>query len=340
LVWFPKPRALIWAAKEKIMRLNRPLLRLPIRFNADKLAAEVSGLPRSAWVAHPNAFPGNNAVRLITTGGLPTDALGGGMAPTEYLRACPYVMELMSELECTWGRSRFMGLAPGAEVPPHIDSHYYWRTHIRIHIPVITNPGVEFTCGGETVHMKPGECWVFDSFQLHEVHNRGDVHRTHLVIDTVGGGKLWDLIEQAQGEAPPEPRLFSPGDGQGAPLLFERVNTPKVMTPWELQAHIRFLESLALPHPALDRVMRRLNRLAFDWGAIWAAYSDSPEGLPAYEKLLRGAAQDLGPLGIKDLYLTNKLPLHRVLISLVFEVLIAPADESLRTPARQAAAVG
>jgi Rieske Fe-S protein len=26
-------------------------------------------------------------------------------------------------------------------VPQHVDIHYYWRTHIRIHVPVITNPG-------------------------------------------------------------------------------------------------------------------------------------------------------------------------------------------------------
>ena len=28
-----------------------------------------------------------------------------------------------------WGRSRLMALAPGAEVPAHVDAHYYWRTH-------------------------------------------------------------------------------------------------------------------------------------------------------------------------------------------------------------------
>lgn len=323
------------------MRFNRPLLRLPIKFDADALAKEASSLPRSAWVAHPNAFPGNNAVRLITTGGMPTDALGGSMGPTEYLRACPYIMELMSELGCTWGRSRFMGLAPGAEVPAHVDSHYYWRTHIRIHVPVITNPGVEFTCGGETVHMTAGECWVFDSFKRHEVHNRGDAHRVHLVIDTVGGGKLWDFIEQAENETPPEPRLFNPGDGPGTALLFERMNVPKVMSPWELRSHFLFLESHARPHPRLGDVMRRLDKLAFDWAAVWAAYTDSADGLPAFENLLVDAARDLGPLGIKDIYLTNDLPFHHVLLRLVFEVLIAPPDESLREPVGQkAAAVG
>ena len=317
------------------MRFTRPLVPLPIQFDAEALAKEASDLPRSAWVAHPNAFPGNNAVRLITTEGMPTDALGGTMAPTEYFRACPYMMELMSDLGCTWGRSRFMGLAPGAEVPEHIDSHYYWRTHIRIHIPVITNPGVEFTCGGETVHMKPGECWVFDSFQRHEVHNRGDAYRTHLVIDTVGGGKLWDLIEQAQSEAPPKPRLFNPGDGANEPLLFEQVNVPKVMSSWELRCHIDFIQSQARPHPKLDAVLSRLDRLVFEWGAAWAASADSDEGIPIFRKVLQAAGQDLARLDGKHIYLTNDLTFYHVLGRLVFEVAIAPPDEASRQQAPQ-----
>ena len=111
----------------------------------------------------------------------------------------------MHELGGVWGRSRLMGLAAGAEVPPHIDCHYYWRTHLRIHIPVITNPGVLFTCGDETLNMKAGECWVFDSFQRHEVHNNGIERRVHLVLDTIGGNRLWDLVEAGQSSDPPRP---------------------------------------------------------------------------------------------------------------------------------------
>jgi hypothetical protein len=223
-------------------------------------------------------------------------------------------------------------------VPAHADSHYYWRTHIRIHVPVITNPGVEFTCGGETVHMAAGECWVFDSFQRHEVHNRGDAHRVHLVIDTVGGRRLWELIEQAQSESPPEPRLFSPGDGTGAPVLFEQVNLPKVMSPWELRCHIAFLQSEAVEHPALEAVLRRLDQLALEWGAAWAVYADSGEGVPTFERLLRDMAQDLGRLGGEDILMSNGLPLYHVLGRLVFEVAIAPPAEAEtpRQPARLA----
>ena len=132
------------------MLVSRPFLKLPIRFDAEALAAEVRALPPSAWSAHPTGFVGNEAVRLVSPGGAPTDEFEGPMAPTPALEQCRYVREIMAELGGVWGRSRFMGLAAGADVPPHIDTHYYWRTHLRLHIPVITNPGVLFTCDDET----------------------------------------------------------------------------------------------------------------------------------------------------------------------------------------------
>ena len=71
------------------MQLDRPFLKLPIRFDADALEREVRALPASAWVPHPSGFPGNEAVRLVTAGGLPTDAFEGPMKPTENLAQLP-----------------------------------------------------------------------------------------------------------------------------------------------------------------------------------------------------------------------------------------------------------
>lgn len=311
---------------------KQPLVRLPIRFDTAALAAEVAALPRSAWVPHPNKFPGNDAVRLISTGGKPTDAFDGAQAPTENLLACHYIMEMMAELGGVWGRSRLMGLAAGAEVPAHIDSHYYWRTHLRIHIPVITNPGVEFTCGGETVHMEAGECWVFDSFRRHEVHNRGSQHRVHLVLDTVGGARLWDLVAQAQNAAAPiEPRLFAPGGRRGEPLLFEKVNSPRVMSPWEIRCHVRLLADMALPHPLLTPLLELLDRFVAQWAALWAAYGSDDDGLANYRALLAQTARELQALRAETIMLSNDLPFYHVLERLVFEVALAsPASPAVR----------
>ena len=316
------------------MELKRPLVRLPIRFDAEALEREVRALPESAWVPHPTGYVGNEAVRLITPEGKLTDDLGGEMAPTEQLLACPYVTEVMAAIGAVWGRSRLMALGAGADVPPHIDSHYYWRTHWRIHIPVITNPGVTFTCGGETVHMAAGECWVFDSFKAHKVHNGGSEQRVHLVLDTVGGGRLRDLIEAGE-RGGAEAELVKPGTVSTASLAFERVNSPRVMSPWEIRAHLGFLVQHAMPHPLLAPVLKRLDDFAADWAAVWAQFEAEEAGWPDYLRLLNGLKADLMTIGGAPVQLRNRLSLYQVLDHMVLLNLFADAQAVASKAARE-----
>ena len=306
------------------MRFTKPLLRLPIKFSTERLVSEVKALPASAWTAHPQRFPGNSAVRLISAGGKPTDMMEGAMAPTPHLFACPYVMQIMESIGSVWGRSRFMGLAPGAEVPSHIDSHYYWRTHIRIHIPMITNPNVSFTCGGETVHMAAGECWVFDSFQRHEVHNRGSETRVHLVIDTVGGGRLHDLIDAAEAGAG-EFEFVEPSDGGPRDLAFERINMPDVMSPWEIRCHVDFIMGNATSNPKLAGVTKRVDGFIDDWAAAWAQFGADQSAVGAYGELLAGARRDLMGLGADQVRLANGVSMLHILDCLIFEAALQAA---------------
>jgi hypothetical protein len=308
---------------------SQPLLRLPIKFDAEVLAEEVRALSASAWHGHPMKFQGNDAVRLITAGGEPTDIIEGAMAPTPELLACPYVMQIMAAIGAVWGRSRFMGLEPGSEVPLHVDSHYYWRTHVRIHIPVITNPDVHFTCGGQTVHMAAGECWVFDSFQRHEVHNRGSEKRVHLVLDTVGGGRLTELIEAAERGGSGEPKIVAAVETQGTQLAFERVNVPEIMSPWEIQCHVTFLDGHVVPHPSLSAVARRTGHFIQDWTALWAQFGDDASAGAQYAAVLAEARRDLLALGAGMIPLTNGTSYQHVFDRLIAE----PAIKSSRQPA-------
>lgn len=266
------------------MQFDKPFIRIPLTFDGDALAAEVRALPEEAWVEHPDGFAGNNAVRLVTPGGQPVDAAIGPMGPTSWLEACPYIREIMAELDAVWGRSRLMGLAPGAEVPDHVDIHYYWQTHIRLHIPVITHPDVQFTCDGETIHMAPGECWTFDSFRRHGVRNRSDIHRVHLVLDTVGGSALGELIAAADDGA--SNRRVGRGDGAERKLRFEQVNSPEVMSPWEMSCHVRTLAERTPDQPGREKIFACLDRLIDEWRGLWAEYGASDAGLPAYQECL------------------------------------------------------
>ena len=278
------------------VQLKYPFLKLPIQFDAAALAAEVRALPITAWDPHPSGFVGNEAVKLISVGGGLTDRHDGPMGPTIYLGACEYVREIMGEIGAVWGRSRLMGLAAGSEVPRHVDINYYWRTHLRIHIPVITNPGVEFTCGDETVHMAAGECWVFDSFRFHRVENKGSERRVHLVIDTVGGGILPDLMAAAEERTAPA-RMLLKGQASGGELAFEQFNAPDVMSPWEMRCHLAFIMDNARPDPALTQVHARIDRFIDDWAAAWARFGPQDAGLPIYADLLQRMNADLETLG-------------------------------------------
>ncbi|MCW4461708.1 aspartyl/asparaginyl beta-hydroxylase domain-containing protein [Sphingomonas sp. BT-65] len=296
------------------MRLNQPLLKLPKAFDADRLAAEVRALPATAWLPHPGNYPGNDAVLLVTPEGQMTNGFTGQMAATDHLHACPYVMEVMGEIGAVWGRSRLMGLGPGAVVPPHVDVNYHWRTHTRIHVPIITNPQVRFTVGEQSVHMAPGECWVFDSFQMHNVRNGGTEKRVHLVLDTVEGEEIWDLIDAANnGTAPPPTR-------PPRPLRFETVDMHKIMSPWEVRCHIAFLIDYVLPNPRLEAVLNRLDRFAAAWSSAWSEYEGSPAGLPEYRRLIAALRQDLMASGGGNLPLQNQVPLARALGELILDV--------------------
>jgi hypothetical protein len=307
------------------MRLKKPFLKLPIRFDAEALAAEVRALPPSAWTPHPTGFVGNEAVRLVTPAGEDSDAIDGPMAATESLTRCDYVRQLMAEIGGVWGRSRFMGLAAGREVPPHIDIHYYWRTHLRIHIPVITNPGVLFTCGDETVHMAAGECWVFDSFLRHDVQNKGDAQRIHLVLDTVGGGILPELMKAAE-VGGTDARLFAPGTRDGSGLVFEKLNSPKVMSPWEMRCHLAFTREKAGTDPGALAILDRVEMFIDAWAAAWARFGTDDAGRPTYEQLLQDVRASLSEMGVATLEMPNKIPLARMLEQLIFLLAIAPPD--------------
>jgi hypothetical protein len=302
------------------MRLSEPFLQLPIRFDAAALASDMEALPTTAWVPHPEGFRGNEAVRLVTTMGQETDDVTVPMAPTGNLLSCPYLMKVMAAIGAVWGRSRLMRLAPGSVVPPHIDTHFYWRRHMRLHIPIVTTPDVSFSCRGETVHMAAGECWLFDTFSNHYVRNGGTTSRVHLVLDTVGGEGLWDLIEQAR-QGGTSARLIAPDMNGPAPLAFERLAGDCVMSPWEVRCHVVFIQEHAVPDPRLAAILRRLDRFVAAWTATWAQYGGSDDGIKNYRRIVAAMNAELSVMDAAGVRLNNRTPIVEQIGGLLFAAL-------------------
>jgi Aspartyl/Asparaginyl beta-hydroxylase len=309
------------------MKLGLPLIKLPRLYCAATLAEEVAALPPSAWQPHPGKLPGNDAVPLVTPGGVMTDSFSGQMAATDALKQCPYIQNIMADLGAVWGRSRLMGLAAGAIVPGHVDIGYYWRTHVRVHIPVITNPGVLFCCADETVHMAAGECWVFDSFCTHNVRNTGDQKRVHLVLDTVGGEKFWAMIAEAKRAgrdgAPATAPL--PRTNSDTALAYERINAPEIMSVWEIRCHNDFLLNQYPDGPDRPMLGERLEQFANCWGALWAEHGTDGGALRAYQAQINALRDDLNSMPASQTPLPNGVPFSVAYGALVLQVAASPA---------------
>jgi hypothetical protein len=280
------------------MKLQVPFLQLPLRFDAEALAAEVLAIDEASWRPHPNGLPGNSALTLITTDGIAeSDKVYGPMRPTPHLMRCPYLMQVLAGVGATWGRTRLMRLSGQAEVKLHVDINYYWRERVRVHVPIITQPTVRFSCGDAEINMVAGDCWIFDTWRQHRVVNDAARPRIHLVADTVGGDGFWNNVNAGRPAGRDLPgwqaRLVSPMPGAAPQLDYESVNAPIVMSPWEMREHIIFMLGEAEPNPQLAAVHQILLRLSRRWHALWSCYGENPAGWPRYRDLLDETAPEL-----------------------------------------------
>lgn len=316
------------------MKLAQPFFKLPLQFDADRLAQEVRALPPEAWVSHPNAFEGNTACRLITVDGAENDDVTGRMAMTPHLQATPYIRQVLAHFGVVWGRSRLMRLAPGAKVPEHADMNYHWFTRVRVHIPVLTRPGVKFWCEDECVYMAPGEAWIFDNWRLHRVENDTDEERIHLVADTSGSAAFWNM---AMGTPPGQlPQRVGYQPGREVSLALERYNTFRVMPPSELESLLGDLAADLEPTPGAGgsvhdvlRFQSLLRSFCNDWRQLWSLYADSDEGLEQFRYMAQALREVTQAHGERLSMRSNKAPTMRVLMARVGRYLVSEGQTSL-----------
>ncbi len=309
------------------MHLPHRFYKFPMRFDVARLRAELDAIPEEAWRFHPQNFNGNSALPLIATrGDIDSDGFEPPMEPTEYLLRSPYIMQVLGEFRTVLGRARFMRLEPGHGVPLHFDIRYYWRTHCRVHIPILTDPAIRFHCETEDVHMAEGEAWTFDNWRNHWVVNETPVRRVHLTFDTFGSNEFWDMAKPLGEEE--EPR-FVPFDAKArTALMLESHVGDAVMHPAELdQEFSRLMADVeAVPENDVQQIafVRNLTgSIAREWRLIWHAYG--PEG-PALERFMALAkcGKDAVNSISRDLKLaSNGRPLASALPA-AFDAMIVP----------------
>lgn len=290
------------------MDISQPFIRLPFAFDADRLADEVLALRESAWMGHPSGVRGNSAVALVSRDGGNNNDFEGAMFETPHLQACPYMRQVLASFGEVFGRSRLMKLAPGAEVSQHVDFNYHWYTRVRIHVPVITNPGVTFYCADQSTHMKAGECWIFNSWRRHRVTNNSNEERVHLVIDTAGSSRFWTLVRKmdqfhyltdaAEIESLIETVPFR--EAAEAIIRTEQYNVTPVMSPGEVDALVNAIVCDFQDNPLNDATVVNeyktlLIDFAKDWREIWHLHGYEEKGWPKYQQAIDSVFQGLHP---------------------------------------------
>lgn len=315
------------------MRLSKPFIRLPFRFDAERLAAEAGQFGPDRWMAHPSGLPGNSAIALISSGGTDNDSFEGEKRPTRHLDACPYTRQVMASFGEVLSRSRLMKLDAGAEVRLHVDFNYHWFSRVRIHIPVVTNPAVAFHCGREQLHMQAGECWIFDSWRRHRVVNGSALDRIHLVIDTCGSGRFWDLVRRVETADPSataaQAQLVPFEPGRRATLKTERFASLPVMAPGECSALIEDLiaDFSANPDNPAELVASYaawMRGFAQDWRETWLLYGHRAEGVARYRALIEHARGRLHPDMRALTVSSNRLGVNAIFVQRVLNAALAP----------------
>jgi hypothetical protein len=82
------------------------------------------------------------------------------------------------------GRVMITRLPPGKSIVPHADTKgKYANFYTRYHIPLVSDPGVSFNCGGESLNMTPGGIWWFNGHREHSVVNNSASDRINLIVD-------------------------------------------------------------------------------------------------------------------------------------------------------------
>jgi hypothetical protein len=171
-------------------------LRLRARFDPAAMRRDLDGLESSDWIDHfvPQNYDGTWSV-------LPFRAPAGARHPiqtiysdpscdtfvdTPLLARCGYFQQILATFRCPLHAVRLMKLTPGSTIKPHADLDLAAEVgRVRLHIPVTTNPDVDFRLNGERISMDEGECWYLRLSDTHSVANRGRTDRVHLVIDAL-----------------------------------------------------------------------------------------------------------------------------------------------------------
>jgi hypothetical protein len=181
-------------------------VKLSLSVDPANLRADLGRIDRAEWITHfnTNYFEGDwTGVALLAVPGnaqtLHTDPAAEQFVDTAVMLCCPHIAEAVTMLQCPLKSVRLLKLTGGSSIREHRDDDLGWEAgEVRLHVPIVTSPDVEFFLNGQRVVMHEGEYWYLDLSLPHRVENRSKVDRIHLVIDCLLNDWLRAAIEAGQ----------------------------------------------------------------------------------------------------------------------------------------------
>lgn len=167
-------------------------LQLPFHFDTAILKEEVGALTllwkphfnksdyEGEWTGLSLRAPGGSAENLLTESSICKQPF----ADTPLMDQCPRLRAMLSQIKCEKTSIRLLKLAKNAVIKEHRDLGLNFEEgEARLHIPVQTNPLVEFYLDNIRLVMEEGSCWYINASLPHRLTNPSPADRIHLVVD-------------------------------------------------------------------------------------------------------------------------------------------------------------
>src|SRR3569833_2209238 len=140
---------------------------LPLAFDPAGLASDLGGLSGIAWTSHfvEQNYQGDWSVIALRAPAaarhpiqmIVSDPSCAEIIDTPARAASPYFRLVLAAFACPLLAVRLMRLAPGSVIKDHHDHDLsFEQGTVRIHVPVITNEGVDFRLNGSPCRMPAG----------------------------------------------------------------------------------------------------------------------------------------------------------------------------------------
>lgn len=184
--------------------MEKATVKLPLQFDVEKLKGDINRFTESDWILHYNKrdFEGDwHIIALKAVEGnkykiFSPFEVNEATLYTEHMNKCPYIKEVLDTLQCETTTVRLMRLNPKARIKEHSDYNLSVEDkELRLHIPITTNPKMEFYLDKQRVILNEGECWYLNFNLMHSLYNGGDEPRVHLVIDCVVNDWLLSILQ-------------------------------------------------------------------------------------------------------------------------------------------------